>query len=152
MIGRLCSLFHSRVLSLDFPEFNIPTISYASSSDQFAIISHEVFERERVVGEYLSHQAVSREAPCIYPFLSAEWDQIGVWGISYLQMIADNMPILALRACYQYRPMMIALPRHLVRRAVLAWFASECELIGRFFPPPARRPWGLWARRRESRM
>lgn len=44
---------------------------------------------------------------------------------SYLQMIRNNMPVLAPRTLYQYRTAVIRLFRHRVRAARLAGAAGE---------------------------
>jgi hypothetical protein len=65
----------------------------------------------------------------IYTMLAAEGRR---WHVQQtnLQVVADQMPVLATRARDQYCPLVIALLRQSMRRACLAHLARECKLIG----------------------
>lgn len=63
---------------------------------------------------------------------------------THLQVIADQMPRLAVRTRYQHRALVVPLLRHAVRRARQARLARERDLVGGHVPPHL----GLLLRRR----
>jgi hypothetical protein len=83
----------------------------------------------RLPFSFIKSSMVTDLSEKIYTMLAAEGQR---WHVQQtnLQVVADQMPVLATRARDQYSSLVIALLRQSMRRAGLAHLARECQLIG----------------------